>query len=798
MDYVRILTDEVKYVNTNLIKFNYELDNFQKHSINCINNNENVLVTAHTGSGKTLVAIYAIAHTINNGKKVIYTSPIKALSNQKYKEFKEIFYENKYEINFKEGIKPEVGLMTGDNKINPDADIVIMTTEILRNALYTIKDKDKLKDNYFKENFLDSIGCVIFDEVHYINDKDRGHVWEETIVLLNPNINLVMLSATIDKPEFFANWIGKNKQRIINLIPTSKRIIPLEHFIFFDNKLIKIFDKNEQLCHKNIDELFKEYNIFIKNNPRGINGQNILNKMVEYLIKHNLNQTIFFSFSRINCERYANMVNCELIDHLQRKEIEDLFNKYMNKYEKQYEKLNQYQNIKKLLLKGVAYHHSGLIPILKEIIEIIFQKGLIKILFATETFAVGVNMPTRTIVFTELEKYTSEEKRYLTTSEYKQMSGRAGRRGLDKNGTVIILPIFGLPEKKELLNILLGKIPSIKSKFYLNYGFILKIYQSDTTNFDDFMKKSLYFEDYNNYLNNLHEEYTKIENELLILNQNFNINEDLKNYISFEKFENNLLDSGLSLSKKQLIEKNKLINKIDLNILNKFNQIKLLESNLNELSNDINYYNNYLNIELSKLLNFLFKFNYINNIDDFNYNNITIKGILASQINECNNILLTEIIYQNLLDDLDFCEICAVLSIFIDDVKFEKKSINDIKITKKVSDILYKINSIIKEFELVESDLKILDNYNYGFWNISYDFVEIMYDWCNGIELKELFSKINIYEGNFIKNTLKLYNIITDLKKLLGIIGNIKLIPEIDKIDSAIIRDIVSINSLYL
>ena len=205
--YLKILDNKFEgNFNSEPFNFNFELDSFQKHAITSIQNNENVLITAHTGSGKTVPAIFGIADSLNKNKKIIYTSPIKSLSNQKLFELKKLF--------------PDVGILTGDIKFNPDAQCVIMTTEILRNILY------QKESQYINISEVDK---VIFDEIHYINDPDRGKVWEECLILLPKEIILIMLSATIDKAEEFVGWIGDIKEKITNLIPTNKRVVPLEH-----------------------------------------------------------------------------------------------------------------------------------------------------------------------------------------------------------------------------------------------------------------------------------------------------------------------------------------------------------------------------------------------------------------------------------------------------------------------------------------------------------------------------------------------------------------------------------------
>jgi superfamily II RNA helicase len=259
--YLNIFTDKVC---NNLIpedeiayQFPYPLDAFQLEGIYRIYKKENILITAHTGSGKTVLAIYAIAHCLKNNKKVLYTSPTKSLSNQKYAEFIEKF--------------DSVGIMTGDIKMNPDAQCIIMTTEILRNILYRNASQEKDSNNDNSLINIEDVGSVIFDEVHYINDPDRGKVWEESIILLPKNINLVMLSATIDKPEFFASWIGDIKETPISLIPTSHRVVPLKHYFWKSYTTINQNNSRKEDVRWELHEIlddkgkFKNYDLMKRN-----------------------------------------------------------------------------------------------------------------------------------------------------------------------------------------------------------------------------------------------------------------------------------------------------------------------------------------------------------------------------------------------------------------------------------------------------------------------------------------------------------------------------------------------------
>lgn len=801
-NYLKILKGKcTEKLKNPAINFPFELDDFQKHSFNCISKGENVLVTAHTGCGKTAVGIYAIADCIRKGKRAIYTSPIKALSNQKYKELKEIF-----EVKFSEefGRMVTIGIMTGDNKIMPDADCVIMTTEILRNALYNIGEKGKTKkDEYFEDDFIDSIGCVIFDEVHYINDVDRGHVWEETIILLNTNITLVMLSATIDKAEQFAKWIGKNKKKITNLVPTNFRVVPLEYYVYFDDNLYKIMDANENFISENFDYVVSERKKQRK--QKKPNRIYLINESIKYLKNKNLLQAIYFSFSRKNCEKYAEMINVEIVSPKKSIEIEKVFNSYMHKYEKEYSHLYQYNLIKKLAIKGISFHHSGLLPILKEIVEILFQKGFIKILFATETFAVGVNMPTRTIVFTEMEKYTNGGKRLLKTSEYKQMSGRAGRRGLDKIGTVILLPLYDIPYRHEIRKIMLGNSLQIKSKFEINYSFILKILQSESSNFDDFIKNSLFQETIQNNLFSINDNVNKIKDKIDKYDVDYDTDtmNSINKYREFDKLEAEYKKCGIQLNAKQKKQKKKLMQRLNKNksLKKKYNDYcsyLKLKDELDYETSCLEYHKNYVYDEAQKFINVLKYGNYLN--DD---NSMTIKGVIGAQINECNQIILTEMITNNIFDDLEPNEIFALLGIFISDGKDNscEKTIDDIKCSYNVVNKIEYINELIEKYIDIEIKNDIsqdIGSKDKNYWNIYYDFVDMCYDWANGESLQDIFQNYDIYEGNFIRNILKAYNISKDLLSLSKIYGNIKIIPNLEKLDKLVVRDIVNVNSLYI
>jgi superfamily II RNA helicase len=771
--YLNIFTDKIcnnKIPDEHIAyNFPYKLDAFQEEGIYRIYKNENILITAHTGSGKTVLAIYAIFNCLKNNKKVIYTSPIKSLSNQKYAEFIQILG------------KEQVGIMTGDVKMNPDAQCVIMTTEILRNLLYKKNDNTLIN--------IDEVGTVIFDEVHYINDPDRGKVWEESIVLLPKTINLVMLSATIDKPEQFASWIGNIKTVPISLIPTSHRVVPLKHYFWkyyiFDNngkdeirwEMCEIMDENNKF--KNYDLIKKNYRIFDVNK--------IMDKLIDYLVDHNFIPALFFKFSRKKCETLCKTVRRNLLTFEEVAQVENIFNFQMRNYKKIYEILPQYQDVYQQLKKGVVYHHSGLIPILKEIIEILYSKGLVKILFATETFAIGVNMPTKTVLFTDIQKYDNNGLRELRTDEYLQMSGRAGRRGLDKFGSVIILPCMELPSEICFKNILTGNKPVLSSKFNLSYQFVLRTL--DSQDVSQFLSETLIMNENDKIVLQMYADKKIYENKINEINFDEKHTENIKKY---DKIENRLNDTLFTLKKKdreKLEKEKKNIDTIPFfkDNYEKFKKQKELKKILEKIDLQIWNCNNSLKDDINKMIHLLEKENYINSK----------KGIIAMNINECNELLFTEMISQGLLDELNFPEIIAVLSSFINekDQDNNEKYICDLKVPIKVINTLNKINSIGTYFINLEDNHEIYIKSNY---NLYLDFIEPAYIWANGGTINEVYQYTSIYDGNFVKAIMRINNICDNLMDICKNIEKYDICSKLERFNQILIRDITSNNSLYV
>lgn len=403
-------------------QYSFTLDAFQKQAILKLEEHSHVFVAAHTSAGKTVVAEYAIALAKQHKTRSIYTSPIKALSNQKYRDFKKKFQD--------------VGLITGDIQIDPTASCLIMTTEILRSMLYCGSEVTR------------DLEYVIFDEVHYINDADRGHVWEEVLILLPDHVSIVMLSATVPNTMEFANWVGQTKKRKVYVISTLKRPVPLMHYLYTGsggktkNDIFLIVNGSQEFLMKGYRDAIASKERDTKNvtnakdsRSRGGGGgtnksfkPNVLNPkqeqnlwvgLIDYLDKNKKLPVVAFTLSRNRCDRNLQALqSVDLCTSSEAYHIQSYFQKCLMKLKPEDRDIPQILTLQDSLKRGIGVHHSGILPILKEIVEILFQSGYVKLLFATETFAMGVNMPAKTVIFDSHRKFDGSESRLLRAAEY--------------------------------------------------------------------------------------------------------------------------------------------------------------------------------------------------------------------------------------------------------------------------------------------------------------------------------------------------------------------------------------------
>lgn len=441
--------------NNNKEKF--DLDPFQKEAIEAIKSGVSVITCAPTGAGKTVIAREAIRMAIDEGKKVFYTAPLKALINQKYTEFCQEFGEDK------------VGIITGDTNKNRDSQVIVMTTEIYRNMLYgtTFGSIDP---------FLADLKYLIFDEFHYINDSSRGTVWEESVIYSPKSVQLVALSATINNPKDLVNWI-KDIHGDCALVETDHRPVPLMHYYFKEESLSPLLTPNGKLNPKlkerNDNRFGKRNGKFGNRFSGGQGAKSSIPKVVEELHKKQMLPAIYFVFSRKGCDKAAK--ECENLNLLNKEEASKL-NKCIDEaiaFSPILEKFNHLD----LLRKGIAAHHAGMLPQVKTLIEELFTQALIKVVFSTETLAAGINMPAKATVINNLSKATDEGFRTLKASEFLQMSGRAGRRGMDEAGYVVTVK-NGNYSAGEVAFLASSKAEDVTSHFTASYEMVLNLLQS--------------------------------------------------------------------------------------------------------------------------------------------------------------------------------------------------------------------------------------------------------------------------------------------------------------------------------
>ncbi|MGM5482586.1 MAG: DEAD/DEAH box helicase [Nanobdellota archaeon] len=427
----------------------FQLDKFQEDAIKSVQNDNSVIVSAPTGSGKTLIADFIIDRELKGQRKVIYTAPIKALSNQKYKDFSESYGEE------------NIGLITGDIVINSNAQVLIMTTEVYRNMAI------------ISDPILDDVAYCIMDEIHYIGDIERGHVWEESIIFSSDDTRFLFLSATIPNADEFANWVKKIKNHNVDVIEHHKRSVPLE---------IKFFEAQLGICtiddlknKKDLDSYPRYESLYGKKRKRTKPVRADYRDLIRD-IKDDWTPCLYFVFSRMKTQDYAlNLARKQ--DFLTREEKNQVAKdtaEYFRNLTKEVLALRSTVTLKKCLSKGIAFHHAGLVPDAKHIVEKLFSKGLVKILFTTETFALGVNMPAKSVCFDSLKKFTNEGFRYLNSKEFFQISGRAGRRGIDEKGLSVSV-IQPNDDISKICEFTKEDVMPINSQFRLSYNTILNM-----------------------------------------------------------------------------------------------------------------------------------------------------------------------------------------------------------------------------------------------------------------------------------------------------------------------------------
>jgi superfamily II RNA helicase len=788
-------------------QYNFPLDPFQQHAIKAISAHENVLVTAKTGSGKTLVGEYQIAHSLREGKRVFYTTPIKSLSNQKFYDLKQMFPDR-------------VGIMTGDIKFKPDADIVIMTTEILRNLLYKRGTKTE-SIGLTASLSLDRLGAVVFDECHYINDRYRGSVWEETMILLPPSVNLVMLSATIDAPSEFANWLGELKQVPIHLISTEYRIVPLSHGVYKDKEFLTVMDAKERFDAGN----YKGWLLWLKAQERnadqhraevanrradGYNGGPVQRKTSVKSFPHQMNALIgqldekallpalFFVFSRKDCERYAKLVEHTLISSSDTASVKHILDFHLHRYGEELQRLPQYHTLRSLLEKGIAFHHSGLLPVLKEIVEILFGKGLVKVLFATETFAVGINMPTKTVVFTGFRKYDDavEGMRLLNTDEYIQMAGRAGRRGKDTSGTVIYLPDRDPEELEDMRRMMTGKKSTFQSRMSFYYDFLLKTLQTGNLRWKDLMRDSYWFKRHEQLIVFCKREMEDVSKQFSTIGLTTDEIDAMSEYDRLTQQIKETTNATRRQAQRELEAwKQKKIGARWYSVEKEFwPRYKRLQIELKSLERDLEGLQA-PERDVEPTLAVLEGLGFL-----ADNSQLTPLGVMATEINE-GHAILEPMFYESgeTLKGLTTVEeILTVLAVFLGEGS-TPPHVDSINIPDNVSASIKEIMRTANVCRGFEDKHRVQVPAGKGqFWDINLEWVEPVWRWLQGAELAEIINDYGLFEGNFLRVLSKLVNLLEEWRSLATLKSDTDMLNLLVDAEQLIKAGLASNDSLYL
>jgi superfamily II RNA helicase len=790
--------------------FKYPLHSFQKWAIESTILGHHTLVCCPTGSGKSAAAEFAIHYFHSIGKKVIYCSPIKSLSNQKFADFKEKYPHI------------SIGIKTGDISCNTEADVVIMTTEILCNSAKVMTE----------------LGVVIFDEIHMINDPDRGKVWEQTIMMLPPSVQIIGLSATLDNPERFAKWIEDVTSKNIYLTTKKERIVPLIHYSFITAptgifKAVK--DKSVQEEIRSIigkpfviqsakgefqeghyHKMTKMLTLFEKHNVR-VKRQHVLNEVAQHLVEKEMLPALCYVFSRKQLEVCAKEMTTNLLEFDSKipytidRECEQIMRKMPNFEE--YLNLPEYIHLVSLLRKGVAIHHSGMIPILKEIVEILFAKGSIKLLFCTESVAIGLNLPVKTAIFTDVSKHDGHNMRMLLSHEYTQAAGRAGRLGFDTVGHVIHLNnLFRNVDSIGYKQMMKGIPQKLVSKFKISYNLLLNLIDLDQQDFTKFAQQSMIQLDLNGEIKQYIEQINLVAKDLTKLDETiFSLKTPLP---VIEEYLRCLEDVAGAVNKKKKELDKKISAFVDeyrfidteKNVVKKWRE---KQNELTHLQNCIDNTKNYIQSNIDMVLDFLCSQKFIEENKERKEErkeeskskySLLEKGQFAVNLREVHCLVFANF-YQD-ISLLSSKQIIIILSCF-----------TNVSVSEDFKELLPKTKDLVLQ-RLIE---KMKDNYDHYFekeydfntgsdYTIHYDLLNYIGEWATEctdevsckLFLQNLEREKDIFLGEFVKALLKITNIATELERIAELQNNVEFLSKLKEIPVMLLKYVVTNQSLYV
>ena len=806
---------------------------FQKWAIKAIVDGDHTLISAPINSGHTLPAEFAIhhqffssIHTTTNKKNIIYILPNSHLCYQKYQ-----YLLNRFP-------HLSIGIITHKYIKLPDAELIIIPIKLFRNTLFNSKmDTEHIPSLCsFNIDLSTETSTIIFDGLHHITDPILGPYWEQSIIMIPDTVQTILLSNIINKPFDLANWISNQTcclHKNIYLIPSTCPNMPLSHFLWlssnpstcnlfndnhlknnfsnFTNQLIPIKDNHDPYYSANYHNISLIQKSLYKNNLTP-SYKNILHSLISHIDQLHLLPAICYCYSADIANIYAHSINVNFnIDNSAiHDECEYILRSKIDNY-KDFISFPEYKTLIKLILKGVAIHHPNMLSILKELVEILFSKNYIKVLFATETLFEQINIPAKTIIFSSLYKSSKSNNsnfRLLHSHEYSQISSRAGRPGYDTQGHIILCnSLFKPPSTIDLKYMLNGPSLNISSNFQIGYNFILNILSSNklsSGNIIHFISKSILQTDINTDIKYFKSTINTLKND--IEHKNIII-ENLKTPIDiFDEYI--ALTDILNLSNNN--KRQSILSQID-NIKNKcpniindlptYKSLLSLKDSLSYHENALNRANTYIFNGIAKMTDMLRSIDFLN-IDDNDTFLLTERGSFASQITEINPLIITTFIKKyNIIDELYAPEIAALLSCFthisIDDDYQVIRPHTDSNHLNAASLKLQEIIDNIKNFELNNHIISSED------FNIHYNIQSAILDWCladNNSQYNDIISSINnfsISTNDFINAIHKICNIVRELSIACELTDNLPLCHKFKKIPGLLLKYVATQQSLY-
>lgn len=795
----------------------YELDPFQKHAVLGIHAGHHVFVTAKTGSGKTFVGEYLIARCLAAGKRVFYTTPIKSLSNQKYHDLKKLFPE------------ATVGILTGDIKMCPDAQIIVMTAEILRNLFYK-RGTQTEGVGLTATVSLEGVAGVVMDEVHYIQDPDRGHVWEETLILAPSELQFVLLSATMPSAADLGAWIARVTARDTVLLSTTYRIVPLVHGVLeraseaaggwrvrplLDTAGRWISDgytgwlqgrkaiADAAAQHKKAVEARRAGGYSSappSSKVRVEDPVQRLKRTIGWLETTRQLPALFFVFSRKQCERLAALTEGSLLDSSDTAAVDHIIGFHLSRYRDQLETMPSYHTIRELLLRGIAFHHSGLLPVLKEIVELLFARGYVKVLFATETFSVGLNMPTKTVVFLELEKWSDGgQKRLLRPDEYIQMAGRAGRRGIDTQGLVLYEPFYDPVDSYGLKGLMTGALPPLSSRMRFHYDFVLR--DLLTEHRVPLIDRSYWAQQQRLTRVARGAELGDLERQIEAASVGLK-----PDYIAAlqerESLEAAVTGSVNAKRKKaeaalrawDLENEDRIPRGQAAIVRSRWAETRKLRAERDRVAAEIAAWDSAPLVSLGPLETCLERWGFVTRGAEAGSLALRSKGVAATEVNEGHALLMTELAFSGLMDPVPAEEIPVVLATFLREGKEDE---NCEVILDLGTDGQAALDAVVTWAHTWAGDEdRVGFSSPPGYWSLSTLWPAIVSRWISGARLTEIASEFGQFEGNIQRGLLRIANILEEWAAIATVRRDL---TTLEKLRSArFLRDEIIVDSLYL